>query len=225
MEAYSVELDDLIRLHYLVRNRKVTTILELGVGKSTVIFNDALKTNKINFEAYVKENLRRTDAFECYSVDNYTKWINEVKEKYSTEFIKYCYSTVSMSMFNNRICTFYDDLPNICPDFIYIDGPFTYEVKGNIRGITTGHADRMPMSADVLSIEHFLTPGTLIVVDGRTANARFIKANLQRNWIYQFDEENDQHFFELCEKPLGIFNKRQIDFCLGASYYKRLSNI
>ena len=29
------------------------------------------------------------------------------------------------------------------------------------------------MAADILSIEHFLHPGTLIVIDGRTANARF----------------------------------------------------
>ena len=33
------------------------------------------------------------------------------------------------------------------------------------------------MAADILAIEHFLVSGTLIVVDGRTANARFLKAN------------------------------------------------
>ena len=40
----------------------------------------------------------------------------------------------------------------------------------------------MPMSCDILKIEHFLKPGTIIVVDGRAANSRFIKKNLQRNW-------------------------------------------
>lgn len=57
------------------------------------------------------------------------------------------------------------------------------------------------MAADVLSIEHFLLPGTLIVVDGRTANARLLRANFQRDWLYYYLEDFDQHFFELCERP------------------------
>jgi hypothetical protein len=74
------------------------------------------------------------------------------------------------------------------------------------------------MSADILTFEHFLLPGTLIVVDGRTANARFLKTNLQRNWVYYHSEEYDQHFFELKEAPLGIYNQRQIEFCLGTEF-------
>ena len=81
------------------------------------------------------------------------------------------------------------------------------------------------MAADILSIEHFLLPGTLIVVDGRSANARFLKSNLQRKWSYSYCENFDQHFFELLEEPLGIYNKKQIDFCLGEDFYKRLKNI
>ena len=40
---FSTELDDLIRLHYLVTSRKVTTILEIGVGKSTVVFDHGIQ--------------------------------------------------------------------------------------------------------------------------------------------------------------------------------------
>ena len=71
------------------------------------------------------------------------------------------------------------------------------------------------MSADILTIENFLLPGTLIVVDGRTANAIFIKNNLQRDWEYSYSEKFDQHFFELKEKPLGLYNKKQLEYCLG----------
>ena len=60
------------------------------------------------------------------------------------------------------------------------------------------------------------------MVDGRTANARFLKSNLQRYWSYYYSEKFDQHFFELTEKPLGIYNKKQIDFCLGQDFYKTL---
>ena len=43
---YPPEFDDLARLHYITRSRKVTTVLEFGVGKSTSIFGNALFLNK-----------------------------------------------------------------------------------------------------------------------------------------------------------------------------------
>ena len=86
-----------------------------------------------------------------------------------------------------------------------------------MRGISTRHLDRLPMAADILPIEHFLLPGTLIVLDGRTANARFLKTNLQRDWCYSYSTEFDQHFFELKEEPLGPYNKKQVEFSLGNS--------
>ena len=42
----SPEWDDLVRLHKLVRSRKVTTVLEFGCGYSTVIFADAIENAK-----------------------------------------------------------------------------------------------------------------------------------------------------------------------------------
>ena len=62
----------------------------------------------------------------------------------------------------------------------------------------------------------------MIVTDGRTANARFLKSNLQRHWTYCHNERYDQHYFELTEEPLGIYNKRQINYCLGEAYFSRL---
>ena len=73
------ELDDLCRLHYLARKRKVTTVLEFGIGKSTYIFNDALEKNEKEYGAYVKDNLRRTNPFELHAIDNSQDWINSVK--------------------------------------------------------------------------------------------------------------------------------------------------
>ena len=223
-EAFAPELDDLCRLHFLIVSRKATTILEFGLGKSTIIFNDALSRNRDNYEHFVKKNLRRSNHFECHSVDNYEKWIDEVRSKNNLKCVRYHYSDLAMGTFNDRICTYYSKMPNICPDFIYLDGPDQFSPKGEIRGITTNHPDRLPMAADILAIEHFLLPETLLVTDGRTANARFLKANLQRDWIYCHDEASDQHYFELSETPLGFYNRRQIDFCLGESFYNRLSS-
>lgn len=220
-EAYPPELDDLIRLHYLIILRKVTTILEFGIGKSTIIFNDALTKNKKKYEHFVNINLRRESKFECHTVDNQLKWIKKIRSNNNLINVKYHYTEVEMGTFNDRACTFYKKLPNVCPDFIYLDGPDQFSVKGSIRGVSTNHQDRLPMSGDILMLEHFLLPGTLIVVDGRTANARFLKTNLQRDWIYCHDKNADQHYFELIEDPLGVYNKKQIDFCLGKKFYIR----
>jgi hypothetical protein len=222
MEAFPAEFDDLSRLHFLVRSRKVTTVLEFGLGKSSVIFDDALKRNASEFENYVEDNLRRTNRFECFSVDNYQTWIDEVKTNYKTDRVNFHYSSLVMGLFNGRICTYYSSLPNVCPDLIYLDGPDQFSPEGDVRGITTNHPDRLPMSADILAIEHFLLPGTLIITDGRTANARFLRTNLQRDWLYCHDSQADQHYFELAEKPLGVYNERQIKFCLGDSFFERL---
>ena len=134
-------------------------------------------------------------------------------------------ASLKMGTFADRVCTYYDPLPNICPDLIYLDGPDQFSPIGDIRGISTRHMDRLPMAADILAIEHFLLPGTLIVVDGRTANARFLKTNLQRDWIYCHDVSADQHFFELSESPLGVYNKLQIEYCLGKSYFLRFNKL
>ena len=36
------------------------------------------------------------------------------------------------------------------------------------------------MICDILKIEYFLVPGTIIVVDGRTANAIYLKNNFKK---------------------------------------------
>ena len=214
---FPAELDDLIRLHFLVISRKVTTILEFGVGKSTKVFDHALNINKTNYNSYVTSNLRRSNKFECHSVDTSRKWIKKTKEQFLTKHVQYHHTKCDVSTFNGRICTMYKKLPNICPDFIYLDAPDQYSPNGNVRGISTRHPDRLPMAGDLLAIEHFLLPGTLIAVDGRTANARFLRANFQRSWSYQYFKNFDQHFFELDESPLGVWNDRQIKFASSKS--------
>jgi hypothetical protein len=206
--TFPSELDDLIRLHYLVTSRKIVTILEFGVGKSTVVFNNALSYNKQKYYEYAKNNLRRREMFECHSVDSSRQWIRLNKKSYQLTNVQYYFSHCRMGLFNGRICTYYDELPNISPDLIYLDAPDQFSIKKKVSGISTRHPDRMPMAADILRLEHFLLPGTLIVVDGRAGNARFLKCNFQRNWTYNYIEVYDQHFFELKENPLGRLNNQ-----------------
>ena len=223
------EFDDLIRLHYITLNRKVTTILEFGVGKSTPILGHALSLNKKNYCDYTSKNLRRGNLYQCHSIDNNSDWVEECRKiipdyLLQNSFNNLHHSRLDISEFSGKICTYYDPIPNVCPDLIYLDGPDQFSPNGDIRGLTTDHQDRMPMAADILSFEHFLQPGTLIIIDGRTANARFLKCNLQRDWGYFYSQEWDQHFFELQEESLGVYNKRMLDHCLGKKYFKRVIN-
>lgn len=215
------ELDDLIRLHHLVVDRKVTTVLEFGVGKSTLVFGLALNDNAKAFDP--PTDLRRTNLHECHSVDNNKEWIEACREMPLSEHVSLHHSECRMATIGGRICTLYDALPDICPDLIYVDGPDQFSTVGEIRGVSTRSIDRLPMAGDILAIEHFLLPGTLIVLDGRTANARFLGSNLQRNWVHWYSLEFDQHFFELVETPLGRINSNQLEYCLGEEYLERLS--
>ena len=117
-----------------------------------------------------------------------------------------------MTLFKGVISTEYKKLPICSPDFIYLDGPDQFKIKGNVNGINLNHNDMMPIACDLIKIEYLLTPGTMIVVDGRTANARFLKDHFRRKWYYRYYEKYDQHIFYLNEKPLGKFNKNQLEF-------------
>ena len=70
----------------------------------------------------------------------------------------------------------------------------------------------MPMMCDILKYEHFLTPGTIILSDGRTANVRFLLSNFQRNWFHIHNKKLDCHILYLDEEPLGIWNIEQLNY-------------
>jgi hypothetical protein len=218
---YKPNLDDLYQLYQYVVLNKRTTVLEFGSGWSSLIFSLALRDlKKINLKKI--KNLRRNNPFELFILENEIKYLNITKKRILKfnkilnlkNFIKinYYYSEVEMTLFNNKISTQYKKLPLCNPDFIYIDGPDQFKVKKNINGINTGHKDMMPMICDVLKFEYFYTPGTIIVVDGRGANAKFLKDNFQRKWKYINDKKKDQHIFLLIDQILGKYNLLQNKF-------------
>jgi len=216
---FKPDLRDLYRLYQLVVLNKRTTILEFGSGWSSLIFALALLELKKKFK-YKVSNLRRNNPFELFVLENDKKFLNISKKRIDNYFelikdkknIHYCFSSVNMTSYNDKIATEYNKMPMCNPDFIYLDGPDQFNIKGSINNFSTRHNDMMPMVCDILKIEYFLTPGTIIVVDGRSANSKFMKDNFKRNWIYKNDKKFDQHIFILNDPVLGKYNKRQLEF-------------
>lgn len=220
-EPYAPDLRDLYNLYQHVLLNKRITILEFGSGWSTLVLSIALKELKDKYYNKVKL-LRRNNPFELFVVENEKKYLNVTKKKikkYNKYLnikdpvkINFFFSDVEMTTFNDKICTIYKNLPLCNPDFIYLDGPDQFKIKKNINGITINHKDMMPMVSDILKFEYFYTPGTIIVCDGRTANAKFLKDHFKRKWNYINDKKNDQHIFLLTDQILGKYNKLQINF-------------
>ena len=210
-------LGDLTRLHWIVLKRKVLTALEFGSGYSTVAMTHAMSLLSSHFGNWATENTRVERPFHVYAVEE-ERWFADITrrrlEKDLGRFGTVSKSSVHMTLHDNRVATLYSKLPNISPDFIYIDGPSQFATTEELNGFSFGHRCRMPMSADVLRIEFFLEPGTMILIDGRTANARFLKAYLRREWSYERDPIEDVHYFELNEEPLGKYNSIKMKFCL-----------
>ena len=72
----------------------------------------------------------------------------------------------------------------------------------------------MPMVSDILKIEYFLIPGTIMLSDGRSANVNFLKDHFKRNWVYKYNNNNkvDEHLFFLNDKSLGKINDKLLKF-------------
>lgn len=204
------EKRDLIRLHRLIRKRKPFTVLEFGVGYSTIIIADALSKNKKEWNKLSpKPEIRNRFAFNLFSVDASKRWIKETQNRLPTdlkEYVTFKYSGVSIGEHQGQLCHYYDELPDIVPDFVYMDAPDTKQVKGSLHGLSFQCDERTVMSADLLQMESTFLPGTFILVDGRTNNARFLVRNFKRNFHASWDKKDDITTFELVEEKLGEYN-------------------
>ena len=203
-------------LYKLVTLNKRLNVIEFGSGWSTLILSLAMDANLKKYKDKAK-NLRN-DKFKIFSLDNSKKYlniskkrVNIFKKKYLCK-INFLYSPVKMSHFEDRICTEYTKLPICNPDFIYLDGPDQFNITNKVNNFSSANKDLIPMSADILKIEFYLMPGTIILIDGRAGNVEFLKKNFKRKWIYNFIRDVDQHIFFLNEPSWGIKNLKLLKF-------------
>ncbi len=205
-------LIDLYFLYNLILKSKRITSLEFGCGYSSEIIALALNENKIKYQKKIK-NLRRSHPFKNFVVDNQKKYIKILKKR--TKYLKnivVSYSKCLVDIVKNSYTIRYDKLPLISPDFIYIDGPSQDKIKNTKYHFNINDKDLMPIISDILLIEYYLIPGTIILIDGRGANAQFLLNNLKRKWKYKYFKYYDMHYFQLVAKSIGPINDLQLRF-------------
>jgi hypothetical protein len=210
------EKEDLVRLHKFVRRRKSFTALEFGTGYSTIVIADALAKNERDWQALPhKPELRNRHLFQLFTVDASEKWLENSAAKLPASLrsrVHFKYSPVEIGTFQGQLCHYYKQLPDIVPDFIYLDGPAPKDVQGSINGLTFQCDERTVMSGDLLLMESIFLPGTFIVADGRTNNVRFLQRNFKRSYKIVWDREADITTFELLEPRLGKYNVLGYDY-------------
>ena len=215
--SYKPDLVDLYRLYCFTFLNKRTTILEFGSGWSSLVIAIALTDLKKKYSRDIKA-LRRNNPFELFIVDNEKKFLSISKKrmrKYKKLInikINFLLTNVKMTTYNGIICNEYEKLPKSNPDLIYLDGPDQFNIKGSKNGININHIDLLPLNNDLLKIEYFLIPGTILILDGRGGNASFLKNNLQRKWSYKYQKKFDQHIFCLNDLSIGKYNDLQLKF-------------
>ena len=216
-EIYGPEIEDLYRIYKLVYLNKRTTVLEFGTGWSTLVLTRALSDLKQKYLSQALK-LRRNNLFELFVIDDFKKYIGVSRKRISKYKelknlkIHWKHSPVVMEVYNGQISMSYKSMHLCNPDFIYLDGPDQFNLKGNVQNFTANHKDMMPMVNDILKFENYLVPGTIILTDGRAANAYFLKNNFRRNWLYYYDRGHDQHIFYLDDVSLGQINNELLTF-------------
>lgn len=207
--AIAPDIPDLVRLHRLVRRERFFTILEFGVGYSSLVLADALAKNKHeDVSRLASISLRNSRLWELHSVDANRIWIARTQARIPPDlqgYVRLYESAVTATTFGGQLCHLYDSVPDVVPDFIYIDGPDPRDVLGEVHGQTFSIPERTPMAADVLLLEPTLLPGTVVLIDGRTNNARFIMGNLRRKWRSHYVDA-DITILVLEESRLGPVN-------------------
>ena len=170
-------LSDLANLYQLVRDRKPRVVLELGIGFSTIVIAEALRQNLSKHKV----------PGHLFTVDAQESWIENTRAKIPEnlrDFVTIQFSTISVRLIEGTLCHAYDSLPDVSPNFIYVDGPEGVEVGGDINGLgfTRGRS--------VISIEPLLYESTapldyFVLVDGRWETCRFLSVHLKGKYRHQ----------------------------------------
>ena len=190
-------LIDLARLFKICRAIKPNRIIEYGCGFSSYIFNYYLSNFDINIDS--KKKLHIIEVHRKYLQHALSRFEEgKINIDLTSEICPVILDTKRDDGSHKYLVDY-----KFTPDLIYLDGPDPADITNT--KFTDGD-QRVPISSDLLTIESWLIPGTIIIVDGRIANVRYLKNNLQREWHWNTSVDNDCSIGILNESPLGKKN-------------------
>jgi hypothetical protein len=179
---------DLYNIHSRIRKRRPRAVLEFGVGFSTLAILHALALNGVGH---------------LWTIDADEKWIENLRSKVPPELasrLTLRHSPVELGVHEGTLVHHYTRLPNIVPDFCYLDAPHPNDVTGEVRGLTyqpENSNGRHMIAADILLYESTLNRGFFLLVDGRKWNVLFLRQHLKRNYRMRWNKNLNYATFVL----------------------------
>ncbi|MGE0479630.1 MAG: hypothetical protein AB7Q17_04065 [Phycisphaerae bacterium] len=160
-DAFAPDYADLWFLYTTVRRRRPRVVLEFGSGCSTVMIARALWDNV---------NGRHTDA-RLVTVEADARWAEVTRGTLPAHLRAMTDIFVAPAIedtFAGAPVLRHERLPDVTPDFIYLDGPALSAAR--------------PAAIDVLALEPRFPRGFFMVVDGRAENVALLRRALRRQY-------------------------------------------
>ena len=200
-----IDAYDLYNLHKLIRKRKPSQLIELGSGFSTIVQAHALMQNhQDNGDLPPDPNLHGNSPHGIlYSREASEYWFENSRSKIPDFLLPYVdlqYSPAKLILIEGELCHCYTNLPNINPDFFYLDGPAGEDVEGTINGLSfISESGKVipPVSADPLFYESRIRPGCFIVIDARNHTMHFLERHLKRKYKKYWNQHHKYFTLEL----------------------------
>ena len=166
---------DINYLHKKIIKKRPRNILEFGCGISTIAMAVACK--QVSLSSGVKSKVHAIEADQKWA-DLTNKTILELGLE---EFADVKFSSPKLKNYNGQTVSFFEELPNLRPDLVYIDGPAPASVIGNVNGLSMTGLE-FTVQADLLLYEWSFYNGLEIIIDGRDNNYKFLLANFRRKY-------------------------------------------
>jgi hypothetical protein len=157
--AHRYSTVEMWRLFKDIRKRKPETVMEFGVGCSTLVIATALK---------------KSGRGHLITVDGSEEWLRVCRNGMPADlasFVSFNYSPVEK--LPDQHAHRYTRLPEATLDYLFIDGPSVQHIP-DWQG--------PPIAADPVVSKMKFKRGACIVIEGRSANVDYLKPQLEPAW-------------------------------------------
>jgi hypothetical protein len=162
--AYPYSALEMLRLYTDMRRRKPDTVMEFGVGASTITIAVALQKNGHG---------------RLITVDGSEEWIAVCRDSLPeslSRYVEFVYSPVEQ--IEGEHAHRYTRRPDVNLDYLFIDGPSVQHIPG---------WQGPPIAADPVLPGMKFNRGARIMVEGRRPNVQFLKERLDPVWQMKRD--------------------------------------